>query len=69
MVKGKAAPPHAVYKPSEVAKILRCDARTLYGMIGRGELKAIKLGRVIRIPAAELEALLARDTGAMPKRK
>lgn len=49
-----------VYKPSEVAKLLRCDARTLYGMIDRGELKAIKLGRVIRIPAAEVDALLNR---------
>lgn len=54
----------AVYKPSEVAKMLRCDARTLYAMIDRGELRAIKLGRVIRIPADEVDALLAQKPPA-----
>lgn len=52
----------SVYKPAEVAKMLRCDMRTVYGMIERGELLSIKLGRVIRIPAASVEALLKGKT-------
>ena len=49
-----------VYKPSEVAKMLRVDARTVYGMIERGELPQIKVGRVIRIPRGPVDHLLGR---------
>jgi excisionase family DNA binding protein len=52
-------PPDAVvYKPSEVAALLRCDARTVYGMIDRGELPLIVVGRVLRIPGDPVRALL-----------
>ena len=47
-----------VYKPSEVAKLLRVDGRTIYAMIERGELPSIKAGRVIRIPAIAVESLM-----------
>jgi excisionase family DNA binding protein len=49
-----------VYKPSEVAKMLRIDMRTVYGMIERGELPQIKAGRVIRIPRGPVDQLLGR---------
>jgi len=49
-----------VYKPSEVAKMLRVDMRTIYGMSGRGELPQIKAGRVIRIPRGPIDTLLGR---------
>ncbi len=49
-----------VYKPSEVAKMLRVDMRTVYGMIERGELPQIKAGRVIRIPRGPVDTLLGR---------
>jgi excisionase family DNA binding protein len=49
-----------VYKPSEVAKMLRVDMRTVYGMIAREELPQIKAGRVIRIPRGPVDALLGR---------
>jgi excisionase family DNA binding protein len=49
-----------VYKPSEVAKMLRVDLRTIYGMIERCELPQIKAGRVIRIPRKPVDALLGR---------
>ena len=60
MIKEKAAEPQ-VYKPSEVAKMLRVDMRTVYGMIERGELPQIKAGRVIRIPRGPVDKLLGRD--------
>ena len=49
-----------VYKPSEVAKMLRVDMRTIYGMIERAELPQIKAGRVTRIPRGPVDALLGR---------
>jgi len=55
----KLLPPE-VYKPSEVAEMLRVDMRTVYGMIQRGELPQIKAGRVIRIPRGPVDALLGR---------
>ena len=51
-----------VYKPSEVAMMLRVDMRTVYGMIERGELPQIKAGRVIRIPRAPVDKLLGRKS-------
>jgi excisionase family DNA binding protein len=50
----------AVYKPSEVARMLRVDSRTIYGMIERAELPQIKVGRLIRIPCGAVDALLGR---------
>lgn len=38
----------------EVADILKIPPRTVYGLIQRGELKAVKVGRRIRIPADAL---------------
>jgi excisionase family DNA binding protein len=49
-----------VYKPSEVAKMLRVDLRTVYGMIERDEIPQIKVGRVIRIPRGPVDALFGR---------
>jgi excisionase family DNA binding protein len=58
-----------VYKPSEVATLLRCDPRTVYGMIDRGELPSITAGRVIRIPGDAVRALLqGRKPPAMEKK-
>ncbi len=54
-----------VYKVSEVARMLRVDARTVYGMIDRGELPQIKAGRIIRVPRGPVDALLGRP--AEPK--
>lgn len=47
-------------KVAEVAAKLRVDARTVYRMIDRGELQAIRVGRLIRIPAAALETMIGQ---------
>jgi excisionase family DNA binding protein len=56
------------WKPAELAKMLRVDGRVIYGMIERGELEAIRLGRVLRIPADALARLSAKKPpGKEPK--
>lgn len=47
-----------VYKPSEVARILRLDPRTVYAMIQDGSLPSFEAGRVIRIPGDAVRSLL-----------
>lgn len=47
-------------KVAEVAAKLRVDPRTVYRMIDRGELPAIRIGRLIRIPTEALEEMLAK---------
>lgn len=50
----KAALAHTV---SEAAELLRVSPGLLYRMIRRGGLKAVRLGRAVRIPRPELERL------------
>lgn len=54
-------------KPSELAKKLRVDQRVIYGMIDRGEIHAIKVGRVFRIPAEAVQHLLGTAAKQKPK--
>lgn len=42
---------------SEVAKRLRISKMTIYRMIDRGEIEHVRIGRIVRIPAAELVRL------------
>jgi excisionase family DNA binding protein len=44
----------------EVAAALRCGRTCVYELMGRGELPAIKLGRLTRIPAAAVDAFVSR---------
>ncbi len=40
---------------AEVARRLQLHPRTIYRLIERGELRGVKVGRVRRVPVAELE--------------
>ena len=42
---------------SEVAGRLRVSRMTIYRMIDRGEIEHVRIGRIVRIPAAELVRL------------
>ncbi|HUY98619.1 MAG TPA: helix-turn-helix domain-containing protein [Verrucomicrobiae bacterium] len=42
----------------EAARLLGCGRTFVYGMIERGELPVVKLGRLTRIPVIGLEALV-----------
>ena len=52
----EALPP--VLKVVEVARLLRTGKNQTYAAIEAGEIKAIRIGRSIRIPRAELARLL-----------
>jgi excisionase family DNA binding protein len=45
------------FSPDTVAGILRVDRKTVYGAIKTGALRALRLGRVIRIPAAAISKI------------
>ncbi|MHB1939270.1 MAG: helix-turn-helix domain-containing protein [Candidatus Dormibacteria bacterium] len=46
---------------NEVASLLGCGRTYVYGMIQRGELPVVKLGRLTRIPASELEEFVRKQ--------
>ncbi|MBP7966844.1 helix-turn-helix domain-containing protein [Candidatus Woesebacteria bacterium] len=43
-----------MYTPEQVAEMLQLSKNTVYGLIGKGEIIAKKLGKVYRVPAASL---------------
>ena len=49
------------FKVVEVAERLRVDPRTVYNVIASGDLRAIKVGRLWRIPADALEDYLGAN--------
>ncbi len=53
----------AVLKPREASELLRIGRNQLYEAITRGEIRAVKLGRTLRIPRGEIARLLGLDQG------
>lgn len=51
------------YTTEEIAKILRISKLTVYDLIKKGELPAYRVGRQMRVDAADLEAYKARAKG------
>lgn len=47
--------------PQEVARELRVAVRTVHNLIARGELLAIRVGRLYRIAAEDLEVFIERQ--------
>lgn len=43
-----------MYTPEQVAEMLQLSKNTVYGLIGKGEIIAKKLGKVYRVPATSL---------------
>ena len=43
--------------PAEVADALSISIKTIYRLIHQGQIRAVKIGRQLRIPAAELTRL------------
>lgn len=58
------APPRLAFTPAEAAESLGVCRAHIYNLITRGELRAVKIGRSTRIPASELERLLAEEVVA-----
>ena len=48
-------------RPADVARQLNVSRKTAYRLIDRGELRAIPVGRALRIEPAEVDSYLARE--------
>ena len=56
--------PRTAYTVDEAAASLGICRASIYNMIARGELRAVKIGRSTRIPAAELDRILSGGEAA-----
>ena len=52
----------------EAAKLLRISRNLAYELVARGEIPAIRLGRVIRVPRAPLEEWV-KSEAALPSHR
>jgi putative molybdopterin biosynthesis protein len=48
------------YRPDEIAQLFGVSRRTIYRLIHRRKLSAIKVGRSVRVPHEELQRLKKR---------
>lgn len=55
------------YTPEEVANKLKIDITTVYRWVKEGRLKAIRVGRLLRIPESELQRFLGLDGNKQDK--
>lgn len=53
------AAPAVLLTTTEAAEVLRCCAKTVTNLVARGQLKAVRLGKAVRIERAELERFIA----------
>lgn len=51
------------YTPEELAKILKITRFTVYEMIKRGDLPAYRIGRKVRVEAADLDQFINKSKG------
>ncbi|MEM4021033.1 MAG: helix-turn-helix domain-containing protein [Nitrososphaerota archaeon] len=50
--------PDRLFSPKRVAEELNVSIWTVYRMVRRGDLVAIRVGRLLRIPESSLEAFI-----------
>lgn len=53
-----AASPHALLTIPEVAERMRVSTRTVFRWIASGTLRSVQIGRVVRVPAEVVDALM-----------
>lgn len=53
---------------AQAAQVLQCHERTVRNLISKGELKAVRIGRLVRIVPADLADYIdqLRERGAYP---
>lgn len=51
--------PEPVLKPAEVARHLGCTPETVYALVKSGDLRAVHVGRMLRIPESSLREFIA----------
>ncbi|WP_202910851.1 excisionase family DNA-binding protein [Mycobacteroides abscessus] len=52
-----------LYTVDQAARILGCGRGKVYKMIGAGEIRSVKIGKLRRIPASVLKGLADGETG------
>ena len=55
----------AFYTPDELAALLKVTRQAIYNWIQQGRMEAVRIGRTVRIPGAEVERLLRE--GRIPR--
>ena len=63
MSQKKREPTGDFLDPLAFAELLDLNRESIYRAIDRGDLRAIRVGRAIRLPRAQLDALLAGGEG------
>ncbi len=53
-----------LYRPLEAAEAMGTSKTTIYDMVARGELSAVRIGKSIRIPVAGIDEWLRRQPGS-----
>jgi excisionase family DNA binding protein len=53
-------------RPDEVSRRLNLSRSKVYGMLKRGELPCVRMGRSVRVPADELVRWLAGTDKSLP---
>ena len=48
-------------KVSEVMQLIGVSRSVAYSLVGKGEIKSVRIGRSVRVPAAELESWVKRQ--------
>lgn len=62
--------PHQQLSIGQVAQLLQCSERWLYGKVRSGDLRATHLGRAVRISRADLQSFLdSRQAWVPPTRR
>jgi excisionase family DNA binding protein len=61
-------PPRPLLRPNEAAKFLAVSERTLWTLTDRGDLPAVRIGRLVRYAAEDLEAYVEANRGRAGRR-
>jgi len=59
-----ASPPRRLLSVKHVAHELGLSARTVSGLIAKGQIKAVRIGRRVLLPVAEVERFVQDHSGA-----
>ena len=59
---GSSPPTPQLLTPNEAAEVCRVSTKTIYRWIKSGDLKAIRLGRILRIAVCELDRFIAENS-------
>lgn len=57
------SPGEGTLTPQQIADFLQVDPQTVWRMIKRGDLPAVKIGRIYRVTRSDFDSWLEREKG------